>query len=139
MHGRSDGQTEKKAQVTEQVTIEQKTKEIKERIALFKLKYAKDLYDDERESNYSIIRSTREQVTKRERTWVLSTRTYSYSRTNRYAQSRLKSDKGYHRDDRDRDGQDNQMNEDTEITILYALIIMTFCLSTVVLIALASS
>lgn len=68
MHGRSDGQTEKKAQVTEQVSIEQRTKEIKERIALFKLKYAKDLYDDERESNYSIIRSTREQVTQRERT-----------------------------------------------------------------------
>ena len=68
VHGRSDGQTEKKAQVTEQVSIEQKTKEIKERIALFKLKYAKDLYDDKRESNYSIIRSTREQVTQRERT-----------------------------------------------------------------------
>lgn len=68
MHGANDGQVEKKVQVTEQVSIEQRTEEIKERIALFKLKYAKDLYDDERETNYSIIRSTREQVTKRERT-----------------------------------------------------------------------
>lgn len=46
MHGRSDGQTEKKAQVTEQVSIEQKTEEIKQRIALFKLKYAKELYGE---------------------------------------------------------------------------------------------
>lgn len=49
MHGRNDGETEKKAQVTEQVTIEQKdtieskTEEIKQRIALFKLRYKEEL------------------------------------------------------------------------------------------------
>ena len=68
MHGRSDGQTEKKAQVTEQVSIEQRTEDIKQRIALFKLKYAKELYGETPEQDYSFIRSTREQVTKRERT-----------------------------------------------------------------------
>jgi hypothetical protein len=46
VHGRSDGQIENEEQVTEQVSIEQKTKEIKERIALFKLKYAKELYGE---------------------------------------------------------------------------------------------
>ena len=68
MHGRSDGQTEKKAQVTEQVSIEKKTEEIKQRIALFKLTYAKELSNDKEEQNYSSIRSTREQTTQRERT-----------------------------------------------------------------------
>lgn len=68
MHGRSDGQIENEEQVTEQVSIEQKTKEIKERIALFKLKYAKELYGETPEQDYSFIRSTREQVTQRERT-----------------------------------------------------------------------
>ena len=68
MHGRNDGEIEKKAQVTEQVSIEQKTEEIKQRIALFKLKYAKELYGETPEQDYSFIRSTREQVTQRART-----------------------------------------------------------------------
>ena len=57
MHGRNDGQTERKAQVTEQVSIEQKTEEIKQRIALFKLRYKEELEKHE-QVHKAVVKTT---------------------------------------------------------------------------------